>query len=78
MWERAGEGNKPAPCSLGDPTHAMLILCRVGAQSPTEAEEGACLGECPGTWFVVHGWAHCGLGADQPWGCCLCAFPQWT
>lgn len=32
---------------------AMLILCRVGAQPPPGAEEGACLGECaPGVWCV--------------------------
>lgn len=32
---------------------AMLILCRVGAQTPTGAEEGACLGECgPRVWSV--------------------------
>lgn len=40
------------PACCGAPLMPMLILCRAGAQPPTEAEEGACLGECPvpGAW----------------------------
>lgn len=46
---------------------AILMLCRVGVQPPTVAEEGACLGEsAPGARVgsVKLGWVLASHGAD--------------
>lgn len=74
--ERVKGASLPPAC-CGAPLMSMLILCRVGAQPPTEAEEGACLGECPRPWSMGYrglpvGWVLTGHGAA------VCAFPQWT
>lgn len=55
---------------------AALLLCRVGVQPRTGAEEGACVGECtPGVGRGVGGVG--GARAHRPWAG-VSASPQWT